>query len=319
MKSLMRAAAVALGLTAMPALAQDYPARPVTIIAPFGAGSGTDLIARMFAQELSVKLGQNFIVDNKPGANGTLGTGLAARAQPDGYTLVIGGTTTHASAQSLMKEVPYDPVNDFTAVAGLGIYPYFLLVNAKDPYTDLKSLIDGIRSNPGKLGFGYGNALGQLSGSVLLKRQNLDATIVPYKSSPPALQDLLGQRITFMFNDMVAALPQVNSGTLRILAVTTGERTPLKPEIPTMAEAGLPLFSIAAWSGIFAPKGTPEPIIKKLHDALVEIATREDISKKLAEMGFVTQKDHSTPFMDFVKADVERWKDYTKTAGIEPQ
>jgi tripartite-type tricarboxylate transporter receptor subunit TctC len=319
LKTWITAALGAVTFASAPALAQEYPARAVTIIAPFAAGSGTDLIARVFAEELAQKFGQPFVVENKPGAGGTLGAGLAARAEPDGYTLVMGGTTTHAASRSLMKNVPYDPVEDFTAVAGLGEYPYFLLVNAKDPYTDLKGLVEGIKQQPGKLSYGYGNALGQLSCALLAKRANLDITAVPYKSSPPALQDLLGQRITFMFNDMTAALPQVKSGDLRILAVTTAKRTPLMPDVPTLEETGLPLFSISAWSGIFAPKGTPKDITDKLGAAIAEITRKDTIRKKLADMGFAVREDHSEPFMTFVKADIERWTKFTGDVGIEPQ
>ncbi|GGE33835.1 ABC transporter substrate-binding protein [Agaricicola taiwanensis] len=318
MKCLIGAALAALCLTTAVA-AQDYPTRAVTIIAPFGAGSGTDVVARIFAERLEAELGQPFIVDNKPGASGTMGAGLAARAEPDGYTLTIGGTSSHAASRSLMKNVPYDPVKDFEAIAGLGEYPYFLLVNAKDPYTDLKSLVEGIRKTPGEMTVGYGNALGQLSGSVLKAEEKLDLTIVPYKSSPAAIQDLLGQRITFMFNDLVAALPQVKEGSLRILAVTTAERTPLMPDVPTLKEAGFPFFSISAWSGIFAPKGTPPEIIEKLRQALIKITQQDDVKKKLADMGFAVREDHSQPFGDYVAADVKRWAEYTKTAGIEPQ
>jgi tripartite-type tricarboxylate transporter receptor subunit TctC len=319
MKVLFRAAVAAFCLAAAPSLAQTYPDRPVTIVSPFGAGSGSDLVARIFAERLGTHLGQPFVVDNKPGASGTIGAGFAARAEPDGYTLVIGGTSSHAASRSLMKNVPYDPVKDFVAIGGLGEYPYFLLVNAKDPYKDLKGLVEGIRQQPGKISFGYGNALGQLSGSVLKATEKLDLTIVPYKSSPAAIQDLLGQRITFMFNDIVAAAPQVKDGTLRILAVTTGKRTPLMPDVPTLQEAGLPFFSISAWSGLFAPKGTPPEIVEKIRQALIKTTQEEAVQKKLADMGFVVQQDHSEPYMEHVAADVERWSKYTKTAGIEPQ
>jgi tripartite-type tricarboxylate transporter receptor subunit TctC len=320
MKRWISAGLAALFLTAGPAQAQDsYPNRIVTIVVPFTAGTGTDLVARVFAQELTAKFGQTFVVENKPGANGTTASNMVARGEADGYTLVIGGTTSHAASHAIMKNVPYDPVADFTPVVGLGEYPYFLLVNAKDPYTDLKSLVEGMRKQPGTLSYGYGNSLGQLICGILKAKFDLDVTAVPYKSSPPALQDLLGQRITYMFNDLTAALPQVKSGNLRILAVSTEQRTPLLPDVPTLTEAGMPLFSAVAWSGVFAPKNTPPAIVAKLKAAIAEIALRDDIRKKLGDMGFVTMQDQTSSFADYVKADVERWNSLAKDAGITPQ
>ncbi|GGE37351.1 ABC transporter substrate-binding protein [Agaricicola taiwanensis] len=320
MKKWITTALAAFSLSTVSALAQDaWPERAVTIVVPFSAGTGTDVVTRVFAQELEKKFGQPFVVENRPGANGTTASGVVARSEPDGYTLVIGGTTSHAASHSILKNVTYDPVTDFDAVAGLGEYPYFLLVNAKDPYPDLKSLVEGIRKTPGELSYGYGNSLGQLICGILKNRYNLDITAVPYKSSPPAIQDLLGQRITYMFNDLTAALPQVKSGALRILAVSTENRSDLLPEVPTLTEAGMPLFPAAAWSGVFAPKGTPEPIVEKLRTEIGIIAKRDDIRKKLGDMGFETMQDQEKPFIEHVKADVEKWNRLAKDAGITPQ
>jgi tripartite-type tricarboxylate transporter receptor subunit TctC len=320
MKKWITAAVAAVGMCATPAIAQAaWPERTVTIVVPFSAGTGTDVVTRVFAQELEKKFGQPFIVENKPGANGTTASGVVARGEPDGYTLVIGGTTSHAASHSVLKNVPYDPVNDFVAIAGLGEYPYFLLVNAKDPYPDLKTLVEGIRSQPGKLSYGYGNSLGQLICGILKSRYNLDITEVPYKSSPPALQDLLGQRITYMFNDLTAALPMVKSGALKILAVSTEKRSDLLPDVPTLTEAGMPLFPAAAWSGVFAAKGTSPEIVEKLRAEIGAIAKRDDVRKRLGELGFATMQDQDTPFIDYVKADVDKWNRLAKDAGITPQ
>lgn len=299
--------------------ADSYPARTITLVVPYGAGSGTDAIARLVGTELSESLSAKVIVDNKVGANGSIGTSSVARAEPDGYTLLIGGVTTHSANPSMMKSIPYDPVRDFAPVAQVGIFPYVLIVNAEMPVRTVRELIDAAKAKPGELSFAHGNALGHLSGEMLKRRADIDIGKVPYRSSPQAITDLLGGRVSLLFTDMTSAISQVNAGALRALAVTTDKRSALLPDLPTMREAGVPVFDISAWTGIFAPARTPRPIVEKLSSAIRAALEKPELKAKLAAIGFEALPTGPEALGERVAADVALWAKLTKEAGLEPQ
>lgn len=232
-------ACVILATAALGALAQTaYPSKPIRIVVPFGPGSGTDAVARIVAEELQAELGQTVVVENKPGANGTIAADLVAKSPPDGYTLVMGGSSTHSSAPSLFRNLPYDPVADFTMVGNTVETQFLLVVRAESPAQSLKDLIALLQSKGDKSTFGYGSATTQIAGSALMKRLNLRATPIPYKSNPLAITDLIGGQFDFMFLDMTTALPQVRGGRVRALAIAAPQRVPELPQVPVVRRSG---------------------------------------------------------------------------------
>lgn len=315
---LMAAAWLVCGPTAVTA-AEEYSSRPITLVAPFAAGSGTDTVSRVIAQRLSDILKATVIVENRPGANGAVGAAVAARAKPDGYTLLAGGVSTHAANPSLLKSIQYDPVKDFDPVAQLGTFPYFLFVSPEVPAKDVRELIALAKAKPNLLSFAHANALGQLSGEMLKKRTGTELVGVPYRSSPQGVTDLLAGRVSVMFVDMPAAMAQVEGGKLRVFATTTLTRSALFPQYPSMTEAGVDLFDLSAWTGIFVPKGTPPEIVAKLSAALREAIGDDATRKRLAGMGFEANWASPADFAKRVNTDLEVWATLTKEAGIEPK
>jgi tripartite-type tricarboxylate transporter receptor subunit TctC len=299
--------------------AQNYPTRPITVIVPFAAGSGTDSVTRIVTRRLSEILKSPVIIDNRVGANGTIGAVAAARAAPDGYTLTVGGVSTHAANPSLMKSIQYDPKADFVPVAELGIFPYFLIVHPDIKASTVKELVEQTKAKPGTFTFAYGNAIGQLAGAMLKSLTSADLLAVPYKSSPPAVTDLLAGRVSMMFVDMTVALAQVQAGQLRALATTTQSRTALFPDLPSMKESGLDRFELTAWTGFFAPKNTPPDIVNRLADALRQVMEDPEVRSSLAQIGFDAQWAGPAAFGERVAHDLELWARLTKEAGIEPQ
>jgi len=301
------------------AKAETYPARPITVIVPFAAGSGTDSVTRIVTRRLSELLKTPVIIDNRAGGNGTIGATAAARAAPDGYTLTVGGVTTHAANPSLLKSIQYNPKADFVPVAELGIFPYFLIVHPDIKASTVKELVEQTKAKPGTFTFAYGNAIGQLAGAMLKSLTSADLLAVPYKSSPPAVTDLLAGRVSMMFVDMTVALGQVKAGQLRALATTTQTRTALFPDLPSMKEAGLERFELTAWTGFFAPKNTPPEIVTRLADALRQVTEDAEVRSSLAQIGFDAQWAGPAAFSERVAHDLDLWARLTKEAGIEPQ
>ena len=299
--------------------AQNYPSRYITLIVPLAAGSGTDSVARLVAAKLGEAVGSQVIVENKVGANGAIGAAAAARAAPDGYTLLIGGVTTHASNPNLMKSISYNPITDFAPIEQLGVYPYALLVSGSSPYQSLRQMLDSAKGQPGALTFAYANALGQLSGEMLKRRAGVDINAVSYRGSPQAITDIIGGRVTMMFVDTPPAVAQIEAKALRPLAVTTEHRTALLPDVPTMAEAGFEGPRVEAWTGLFAPAKTPAAIIDKLSAALSTVLAQQDVRTQLAAIGFEVQPAGPKELGTRVAADVALWAVLTKEAGLEPQ
>ncbi len=296
-----------------------YPERPVTMVVPFAAGSGTDTVARLVGEQLSVKLGQGVVVENRAGANGSVAATYVARSNPDGYTLFMTTNTSHSANPSLMKNLTYDPVADFAPVARMGNLPFLLVTDPKLPVNSVAELVAHAKANPGKLTYASGNSTGIVAGATFAKRAGIDILHVPYRSTPPAITDIIGSRISMMFVDITASLSQINAGALKALAVTTAERSKLLPNLPSMQEAGVPEFDITSWNGIFAPARTPPDVVARLNKELTAIATDPAMVRRFAEIGFDAFPQTPDELGAFVKAQLANWSRMIREAGIEPQ
>ena len=319
LRSLRAAALAGAALAAAGPAQAAYPDKPISLVVPFPAGSGTDAVGRIFAAELGNILGQQVVVENKPGANATIAANYVARAKPDGYTLFVTTNTSHSAAPFLMKNVPYDPVKDFTPIARGGNLPFILVVNPQRPYKSVQDLIDYARKNPGRVTYATGNSTGIVAGGTLARRANIDILHVPYKGTPQALTDLVGGQVDFMFTDLASGLPFVQSGQLRALAVSTAERSTIVPDLPSMREAGVADFDLNSWNGYFGPAGLPPEIVAKHNAAINQIVTNPDVRKRLAGLGFDAFSGTPEDFAKFVSAQRDLWGKLIKDAGIQPQ
>ena len=299
--------------------ADTYPSKPITLIQPFGPGSATDTITRVVAQHLSGALQQSVVVEGRPGANGTLAATYVARSAPDGYTLFMGTNSPHSAAPFLMKNLSYDPVKDFTAVSRVGSYTLMLVIHPSIPAKSVRELIEYAKANPGKLSFASGNTSGVVAGATLARWAELDLLHVPYKSSAPALTDVLGGRVSMMFTDLVTGLPHVKSNALRALAVTRLQRSALIPELPTLDEAGVKGFDMDSWAGIFVPADTPAKIVTLLNTELRKIIDSAEVKSKLGTAGFEAFSSSPQELGDFVKVQLGKWGKMIKDAGIQPE
>ncbi len=256
-----------------------YPQRPVTMIVPFAAGSGTDTVARIVAQQLGTRLGGSVVVENRAGANGSVAATFVARSEPDGHTLFMTTNTSHSANPSLLKSIPYDPVADFTPVARMGNLPFLLVIDPRIPAKSVAELVAHAKANPGKLTYASGNSTGIVAGATFARRAGIEILHVPYRSTPPAVTDTIGGRISMMFVDITSSLTQVNAGSLRALAVTTAERSKLLPDLPSMQEAGIADFDITSWNGVFGPAKMPADVVQRLNREISAIATDPSSSR----------------------------------------
>jgi tripartite-type tricarboxylate transporter receptor subunit TctC len=300
-------------------LADNYPSKPITLVAVFGPGSASDTICRVIAQPLSVALNESVIVESRPGANGALAALYVARSASDGHTLLMATNSPLSVVPFLMKNVSYDPVKDFTPVTRVGSFTLMLVVNPSVPARTVKELIEYGKANPGKLSFASANTSGIVAGETLRHWAELDMLHVPYKSSPPAIQDVLAGRVSMMFTDLTTGLPHVRSGALRALAVTRLQRSPLFPELPTLDEAGVTGFDMDSWAGIVAPAQTPPAIVTQLNRELRKIIDDPDVKSKLGNVGFEAFSSSPKEFEGFVKVQLGKWGKMVKDAGIQPE
>ena len=312
------AAAGALSLAPLAAQAQAaFPSKPITIIVPFSAGGTTDSLARVVGLHMGTDLGQPVVVDNRAGAGGNIGGQAAARANPDGYTLFMGTVGTHAINQSLYKKMPFDPIKDFAPLSRVAMVPNLLVVNPGQPYKSVKELIAYGKAHPGKINFGSsGNGSSiHLSGELFKQMTGVDMQHVPYRGSAPAVSDLLGGQISVMFDNMPSAIQHVRGGKLRALAVTTAKRSPALPDVPTIAEAGVPGYEATSWFGLLAPAGTPAPIVAKLNAAILKALADPEVKKKLAEQGAESHGEKPEEFAAFIKSETAKWGKVVKESG----
>jgi tripartite-type tricarboxylate transporter receptor subunit TctC len=307
-----------LGL-AGPAGAQEYPTRPVTIVVPFGPGSATDTTARLIAQGLQEALGRPFVVENKSGGGGLIAANAVARAEPDGYTLLITTNSTHSAAPGLFKNVPYDPIKDFTAVARIGSFPSFLGVDPQLPIRSMAELVAYAKQNPGKLIYGHGNSTGQIVGEALKHRVGIDMVRVAYRSVPAGMTDLMGGHIGVMIPDFGNGLPQLQAEKIRALAVLTAARNSRLPEVPTLNETVMPGFDLLAWVGMFGPAGMPAPAVARLAAETGKILGNPALKVRFMAAGADTFWSGSQEFDAYVKSELTKWTSLIKEAGIEPE
>lgn len=307
-----------LGTTLMSgAHAQDFPTKPITIVVPFSAGGTTDILARIVAHSLQAELKQPIVVDNRAGAAGNIGAQAVARAQPDGYTLLLGTVGTHAINAALYKKLGFDPVKDFAPLTRVANVPNLLVTNPEQPYKTVQELIAYAKANPGKVNFGSSGAGTSihLSGELFKSMAGVDIQHVPYKGSAPALSDLLGNQIGIMFDNMPSSISHVRSGRLRPLAVTTAKRSPELPDVPTVAESGVPGYEATSWFGMFAPANTPAPVLARLHGALIKVLSDPAVVKRIGEQGAEPVTETPEQFAAFIAAESKKWGEVVKQSG----
>ena len=304
-----------------PAQAQtaSYPTRPVTILTPFAAGSVTDAAARLIAQTLQDSLGQTFVVENRAGAGGLLAASAVARAKNDGYTLLLTTNSTHSVVYGLFKNVPYDPIKDFTPIARVGSFPSYIGVTPDKPYQSMQALVANAKANPGKLSYGAGNSTSHIVGEALKKRTGTDIVRVPYRSNPMVMTDLLGGQIQIMIADFNTGIAQLKAGKVNALAVLTRERNPALPTVPTLHETVMPNYHILAWAGMFGPAGMPPGAVKALADAVQTALEKPEVRQRFAASGTDTYWSGPQEFDAFVKSELVNWTAMIKEAGIEPE
>ena len=306
--------AFALSATAQAA----YPDKPVRVVVGFSAGGTTDVIARIMAKELTQELGQSFVIENKPGGGSNIATDYVARATPDGYTVLFVAVTS-AINQTLYKNVNFDLTKDFTPVALGAKVPNVLVINPQVPVKSVQELVDYAKKNPGKLAFassGSGTSI-HMAGELFKQRAGIDVLHVPYKGSAPAITDLIGGQVQFMFDNMPSSWPHVQSGKLRALAVTTTDRSKSAPDLPTMQESGFEKFDVSSWFGMIAPAGTPPEVIEKLNAAMNKALDKPEVIKAYESLGAVGQKTTPAEFGAFIKSEVEGWAPVVKTSGAK--
>jgi tripartite-type tricarboxylate transporter receptor subunit TctC len=311
------AAPLILALTSV-ASAQTYPSRNITLVLPFAAGSGTDTTTRLISKELGIALGTNMVIDNKAGANGSIAASYVARSAPDGYTLFVTTNTTHSANPYLLKTMSYDPVKDFTPIARTGDLPFMLVINPEIPANSVAELIALAKKDPGKLSYASGSSSAIVSGATFARLAGIDLLHVPYKSSPPALTDVIAGRVSMMFVDVPTGLPHVNGKVLKALAVTTKHRSALLPELPTMDDT-VKGFDITSWQGYLGPANMPKEIVTRLNAEIRKIVERPDIKSQLAERGMEAFSGTPEEFDAFLKEQLVLWEKLIADAGIEKQ
>jgi tripartite-type tricarboxylate transporter receptor subunit TctC len=301
------------------AAAEAWPSRPITIIVPFGAGSGTDIVTRIIGQPLGIALGQNIVVDDRQGANGGIAATYVAKAPADGYTLLMSTNSPHSANPFLLKNIAYDPVKDFAPVTRIGSFTLMFVINPTLPVKTIPELIAYAKANPGKLTYGSGNTSGILAGETLKHWAGIDILQVPYKSVPPALNDVIAGRVSMTFTDLTPGLPHVNSGSLRALGITRLKRSVLLPDLPTFDESGLKDFEVESWAGLFAPAGISADIVTRLNLEIRKIVENPQVKAQIAQIGFEVFGSTPEELGAFVKDQLVRTSRMVKDAGIEAE
>ncbi|GAA4332477.1 tripartite tricarboxylate transporter substrate binding protein [Pigmentiphaga soli] len=295
--------------------AGDYPNRPVRLISPFSPGGGTDTVARRLAQQLSKVLGQTVVVENKPGAEGAIGTQYVAQAEPDGYTLLLGNFGTFAVLPFISK-VPYDPIKSFTGVSQTTASSTVLVASKKLPVNSVRDLVALAKKQPGKLNYGASSSSPMIVMELFKQMTDTDMVQIPYKGTGPALVAMLAGEVDVMFGGAINTIPSVKQGQLKALAVAGGRRTAALPEVPTIAEAGVPGFKAESWNGVMAPAGTPAPIVHKLSQAIAQAMSAPDIREAVAADGAEPVTSTPEEFDAFIRAEARRWKQVVDKANL---
>ncbi len=321
MKRFLKSSAIGLLGMAMAfgAAAQGaFPSQNITIVLPFGPGSGTDIVTRMIAQKLAESLGKAVIVDNRPGANGSIAADYVARAKPDGYTLLMGTNSTHGANPALLKEMRYDPIKSFEHVNRVAVFTSIVVVNPKFPVTTMRELIAYGKTH--EITLATGNASGVVQSETLARQVGWKNLLrVPFKSNPPAMTEVIAGRVNMMFSDVAAAQAQLKAGNLRALAVTSGTRSALLPELPTVIESGVPDYDLSGWNALFAPAGTPHDVIDRLNAEVTKVVQMQDVRNRLMELGAEPGPMKPAEFAAWVQSEVNKWTKLVREAGITPE
>jgi tripartite-type tricarboxylate transporter receptor subunit TctC len=313
---------VGLGSTVLAAsvLAQaSYPSAPISLVVPFAAGSGTDSVARIVVKKLGDRLNQPVLVDNKAGANGQIAATFVAKAKPDGYTLLMTTNTSHSANPSLVKDLKYDPIKDFTPVARVGELPFALMVSAKDPAKSMGEWLDHARANPGKLSYATPNSTSLVSSETIKRIGKVDVLGVPYKSSPQALTDLIGGVVQMYVADVGSSMGMIKAGSVRVLAVTTKQPLSSLPGVPPIAES-IPGFDLTSWNGIFGPAGMSKDVVNKLNTELQAVLADKEVQAQLKQIGFeVWPSKTPEEFSRYVSDQLTHWASMIRQAGIRAE
>ncbi len=320
MKTMMRRAACALVLAAVavPAFAQDYPTKPIKLVVPYAPGGGADSVARIVAKKVSENIGQAIVIENKGGAGSIVGTDLVAKAEPDGYTLLLGQSGPISINPAVYKTLPYDPVKDFAPVTMTTAYPYILVVNSESPAKTVQEFVALTKSKPGAMNYGSTGvgAANHLVAELFASKAGLKMTHVPYRGTALAVGDLVSGTLNVVFGDPISVLPHIKSGKLRALAVTSLERSPVAPEVPTVAESGYPGFEALAWHGILAPAKTPPAVVKKLNAEIVKALADPATKELLVNQAMQTVGNSPEGFAAFIQKDIATWKAVATAANV---
>lgn len=301
------------------ALAQAYPAQPVTLVVPFAAGSGTDAVARTVGQKLSERLKQPVLIDNKPGANAQIAAQHAAKAKPDGYTLFMTTNTSHSANPALYKALKYDPIKDFTPVARVGELPFALAVHPSVPAKSLKELLDHAKANPGKLSYATPNSTSLVALETIKRIAGVDIVAVPYKSSPQAMTDLVGGQVQVYVVDLGSGMSMLKSDKIRTLGITTAQESRILPGVPPVGRT-VPGFDLTSWNGIFGPAGLPQPVVERLNTELQAVLADKEVQDKLANIGFQVWPSKSPEeFTKYVADQLAHWTTLIRQAGVQPE
>lgn len=320
MRSILKVmAAVTLTLTALGSQAQTYPDKPIKLIIPFPPGGVTDIVARTLAQKLTEELGQQVVAENRAGASGAIGAEATARSAPDGYTIMMGNISTLAINQWTMAKLGYDPSKSFEYVGMAAIQPLLITVNPSLPVNTLDEFVKYAKANPGKLDYGTAGASIHLAVEYFSTLAGIKMNHIPYKGSSPAITDLVGGQIKVLFDPFSSIYSQVKGGKARALAITTADRSPIVPDVPTVIQSGYPGYDVSSWQGIVVPAGTPKPIIDKLNAAMAKALKSQDVIDKFAQFSAVATPWTPEQFADYVKKEQDRWGKVAKEAGVKPQ
>ena len=298
--------------------AAEYPDKPIRVLVPFAAGSGTDILARVVTEELRTAMNASFVIDNRAGASGQIAAELAARANPDGYTLFLSTNTPHSVNPFLFKKINYDPVKDYAAVSRMIYYAFVLATNPNLGIKTVPELISYIKANPGKTSYAFGNGSGQVNGAYFVSAAKLDSLAVPYKSTPPAMTDLIAGQVQWMFVDAASSQGHIKTGRLRAIAVMSDKRSSVLPDLPAVGET-VPGFDTEPWAGMFVPAGTPKAIITRLNLEIVKAINKPAVNQKLAEMGLQPAPSTPAELDQYVKQQLAAWGKKIKDAGIQPE
>ena len=320
MKRLLTGLLLAAAMLATPLQAQEWPPRQVTVVVPFAAGGTTDMFARIFSQSLQSKTGAAFVVENKAGAGGNIGTAQVAKAAPDGATLLVGTVSTHAINPFLYKNIAHDTEKDFQPVSLFARLPNLLVVNPKIPVKTVAELVEYLKQNPGKLNYGSSGAgtSTHLASELFQMMTGTKMNHLPYRSSNDVMNALAGGHLDLAFDNMTLAWPQAQGGVVRALAVTSKERSPTAPDVPTLAES-LPGFEATSWHGLFVPAGTPRPVVERLASEVKTIFDSPEQRKTLMEIGAVATPMSPEQFVEFIAAERKKWQDVVKASGASIQ